>query len=36
VCEVATVESGQITRLDSYFDQVEFLGQLGLLPDLPA
>ena len=36
VCEVAIVEDSQLTRLDSYFDQVEFLGQLGLLPDLPA
>jgi hypothetical protein len=36
VCEVAIVEGGKIIRLDSYFDQVEFLGQLGLLPDLTA
>jgi hypothetical protein len=31
-CDVATVESGLIIQHRIYFDQMEFLGQLGLLP----
>jgi len=31
-CDVATVEAGLITQHRIYFDQMEFLGQLGLLP----
>jgi hypothetical protein len=31
-CDVATVEAGVITQHRIYFDQMEFLGQLGLLP----
>lgn len=30
--DVATVSSGQIVRHNFYFDQMEVLGQLGLLP----
>jgi len=30
---VATVEDGAVTSHRFYFDQMEFLGQLGLLPD---
>ena len=30
-CDVATVEAGVITQHRIYFDQMEFLGQLGLL-----
>lgn len=33
-CDIAKVESGQITSHQFYFDQMEFLGQLGLLPEL--
>jgi ketosteroid isomerase-like protein len=29
-CDVATVEGGVITRHNFYFDQMEFMGQLGL------
>ena len=32
-CDLATVESGVITVHHLYFDQMEFLGQLGLLPE---
>jgi len=32
-CDVATVEAGVITSHHAYFDQVELLGQLGLLPE---
>jgi len=32
-CEIATVEGGLITHYEFYFDQMEMLGQLGLLPD---
>ena|SRR5687767_13903382 len=32
-CDVATVEGGVITQHRFYFDQMEFLGQLGLLPE---
>lgn len=31
-CDVATVENGKITEHHLYFDQVEFLDQLGLAP----
>jgi ketosteroid isomerase-like protein len=31
-CDVATVAAGLITQHRMYFDQMEFLGQLGLLP----
>jgi ketosteroid isomerase-like protein len=30
-CDVATVEAGVVTQHHIYFDQMEFLGQLGLL-----
>ena len=32
-CDVARVENGEITSHHFYFDQMEFLGQLGLLPE---
>lgn len=32
-CDIAQVEGGLITSHRFYFDQMEFLGQLGLLPD---
>jgi ketosteroid isomerase-like protein len=32
-CDLATVEGGLITAHHLYFDQLELLGQLGLLPD---
>jgi ketosteroid isomerase-like protein len=32
-CDVATVEGGLITSHNFYFDQMEFLGQLGLLSE---
>jgi steroid delta-isomerase-like uncharacterized protein len=32
-CDIATVEGGRITSHRIYFDQMEFLRQLGLLPD---
>lgn len=32
-CDIATVQGGVITAHRFYFDQMEFLGQLGLLPD---
>ena len=35
-CDVATVEGGLVTSHNFYFDQMEFLGQLGLLPELPT
>jgi hypothetical protein len=35
-CDVATVTGGLLTRHRFYFDQMEFLGQLGLLPEMPA
>jgi predicted ester cyclase len=31
-CDAITVENGQITSHRFYFDQMDFLGQLGLLP----
>ncbi|WP_407709115.1 nuclear transport factor 2 family protein [Arthrobacter nitrophenolicus] len=33
-CDVITVRAGEITSHHFYFDQVEFLAQLGLLPAL--
>lgn len=33
-CDVARVEGGVITSYRAYFDQMELLGQLGLLPEL--
>lgn len=35
-CDIAQVEGGLITSHRFYFDQVDFLGQLGLMPDLPS
>ena len=35
-CDVITVESGVITSHRFYFDQMEFLGQLGLVPETPS
>jgi ketosteroid isomerase-like protein len=32
-CDVATVENGRITSHRFYFDQMDFLGQLGLVPE---
>jgi steroid delta-isomerase-like uncharacterized protein len=32
-CDVATVENGRITSHRFYFDQMEFLTQLGLVPE---
>lgn len=32
-CDFAEVEGGLITSHRLYFDQMDFLGQLGLLPD---
>jgi len=32
-CDVATVENGRITSHRFYFDQMEFLSQLGLAPE---
>ena len=32
-CDVATVDNGRITSHRFYFDQMEFLGQLGLTPE---
>ncbi|WP_406284419.1 ester cyclase [Embleya sp. NBC_00896] len=33
-CDFATVEDGRIVSYRLYFDQMEFLGQLGLLPGM--
>ena len=33
VCDVGVVEGGVITEYRLYFDQMELLGQLGLLPE---
>ncbi len=33
--DIATVEGGLITVHHFYFDQMECLGQLGMLPDVP-
>jgi ketosteroid isomerase-like protein len=35
-CDIASVENGVITSHRFYFDQLEFLGQLGLLPEEAA
>jgi ketosteroid isomerase-like protein len=35
-CDAATVENGQITSHRFYFDQMELLGQLGVLPEEAA
>jgi ketosteroid isomerase-like protein len=35
-CDIATVQNGVITSHRFYFDQMDFLGQLGLLPDTPS
>ena len=35
-CDVAAVENGVIVSHRFYFDQMEFLGQLGLLPETPS
>lgn len=32
-CEVGIVEDGLIAQYEFYFDQLEMIGQLGLLPD---
>lgn len=32
-CDIAQVEGGLITAHHFYYDQMEFLGQLGLLPE---
>ena len=32
-CDAATVESGRITSHRFYYDQMDFLGQLGLAPE---
>jgi ketosteroid isomerase-like protein len=35
-CDFATVHNGLITDYRVYFDRLDFLAQLGLLPDLPS
>ncbi len=35
-CDVATVENGEITSHRFYFDQVEFLSQLGLMEEMSS
>ena len=35
-CDVAAVENGVVMSHRFYFDQMEFLGQLGLLPEMPS
>jgi ketosteroid isomerase-like protein len=35
-CDIATVEDGLITSHRFYYDQVEFMIQLGLMPGEPA
>ena len=35
-CDIATVEKGKITEHHLYFDQVQFLDQLGLAPEAQA
>ena len=35
-CDVAVVENGVITAHRFYFDQADFLTQLGLMPDMPS
>ena len=35
-CDVVTVEGGMVTNHRFYIDQMEFLNQLGLLPETPS
>ena len=35
-CDIVTVQNGGITSHRFYFDQMEFLGQLGLVPESPS
>lgn len=35
-CDIARVERGEITSHHFYFDQVEFLGQLGLMREMSS
>ena len=35
-CDVATVDNGEITSHHFYFDQVEFLSQLGLMREMTS
>jgi uncharacterized protein (TIGR02246 family) len=35
-CDIVSVEGGLVTSHRFYFDQMEFLGQLGLLPEMPS
>jgi ketosteroid isomerase-like protein len=35
-CDIVSVEDGLATSHRFYFDQIEFLGQLGLLPEVPS
>jgi ketosteroid isomerase-like protein len=35
-CDIARVEDGEITSHQFYFDQVEFLAQLGLMRELSS
>ena len=35
-CDVTTVKDGEITSHHFYFDQLEFLGQLGLMRQLTS
>jgi ketosteroid isomerase-like protein len=34
--DIATVENGRVTSHRFYYDQLEFLGQLGLAPETPG
>jgi ketosteroid isomerase-like protein len=34
-CDIVTVEGGLVTSHHFYFDQMELLGQLDLLPEMP-
>jgi ketosteroid isomerase-like protein len=35
-CDIISVEDGLATSHRFYFDQMDFLGQLGLLPEMPS
>ncbi|MGR8008499.1 nuclear transport factor 2 family protein [Streptomyces hypolithicus] len=35
-CDFAAVHDGQIVSYRLYFDQLDFYGQLGLMPDMPS
>ena len=35
-CDIATIRDGLVTQHRLYFDQMDFLGQLGLLPQEDA